>query len=99
VIAQQALGALSPLGAQVGIGTEGEISPPPNMHTIAKGPMCWIVFILPGETARTARVMSLWKVGKAEGWTGYIERSGVRYFLSADETAYVVSTSGTLNPR
>ncbi len=98
-IVREAIAGMSPLGAQVVVGTAGVISPPPNTRTLTKGPVCEIVFVLAGQTARTVTVTSYWKDGKAEGWAGFLERSGARYFLSTDETAFAVSASGTLSLR
>ena len=64
-----------------------------------QGPFCQISFVLPGQSARTATVTSFWKHGKPEGWAGFIDHTGARFFLSADETEFAVSTTGTLSSR
>jgi hypothetical protein len=93
--ARQAIAALSPLGAQVSWGTTTRDSS--AGQPMREGPFCQISFVLPGHSARTATVTSFWKHGKPEGWAGFIDRTGASFFLSADETEFSVSATGTLS--
>src|SRR5262249_14255588 len=90
--ARQAIRALSPLGALISRGSADRVSP--VTQTTTQGPFCQISFVLPGQSARTATVTSFWKHGEPEGWTGFIAHTGARFFLTADETEFTVSTTG-----
>jgi hypothetical protein len=88
-----AIAALSPLAVQVGAGSAGVVSPPPNPHTVASGPTCVISFVLPG--ARTAQVSSVWKQGTAQSWRGFIDGGYRPFFVT--KPGFSVSASGTLS--
>ncbi len=97
VAARQAIAALSPLGAQVAWGRADRDSP--TGQAMSEGPFCQISFVLPGRSARIATVTSFWKRGEPEGWAGFIDQTGARFFLTADETEFSVSATGTLSLR
>ena len=64
-------------------------------HLIAKGPTCYVWFLLPG--ARAATVRSLWKDGAAEDWSGYVGSLGrVPTTVVTAPGWFSVSANGTL---
>jgi hypothetical protein len=103
LVSRQAIGALTPLAAQVSTNPPYISVMRPSVRVIATVPACSISFVLPG--ARTAHVGSPWEDGTAQVWIGSIEHGGpfstndasVKEKAETSQGWFRVSQNGTLS--